>query len=109
MLLPTCPSVTEKYIHRTSAEYENSGYGIPLLGIPASLPKKNEKMSMVKRGCSTAHVAPRAACLYRMITSRHARKYKISRARHNSEIHSRIGHLPGFHNSENAGPMPRTK
>src|SRR6266403_1845407 len=49
-LLPTCASVTEKYVHSNSAEYENSGYGTPSLGIPASRPKKKVNVTMVNSG-----------------------------------------------------------
>ena len=62
-LLPTCESVTEKYVHSSKAEYENSGYGTPSLGMPASFPKKKANVIMVKRGCSSAQATPSAACL----------------------------------------------
>jgi hypothetical protein len=46
-----------------SPQNANTGYATPWEGIPASLPKKTEKMSTATSGWITTHATPRTVCL----------------------------------------------
>src|SRR5258705_8972819 len=66
--LPTtdiAPPVTAvaKYVHGTSAENENSGYGKPSDGTCARRPRNTANTAIVSTGCRTAHAAPSVVCL----------------------------------------------
>lgn len=47
---PADDNAPVKYVQGTSAEYENTGYGIPSLGILANLPKNMVNTTIEKNG-----------------------------------------------------------
>ena len=56
-------SAVAKYVQGTSAAIENTGYGIPSEGMPASRPKKMVNTTIVRTGWRIAQPAPSAVCL----------------------------------------------
>src|SRR5690349_16004546 len=83
-LLPAMRITFEKNVHGNNPAYTKIGYGKPSEGTFASAPKKIENTIIFITGCTMAHDAPIAVCLYRTFTLRHARKYNKSRYAYSS-------------------------
>lgn len=58
----------EKNTHGSNAPYENSGYGIPSLGVFAMYENTTVNTMTFATGCRINHVIPKADCLNRACT-----------------------------------------
>src|SRR3989338_9729487 len=95
-LLPAIRITFEKNVHGSNPAYTKIGYGNPSDGTLANAPKNMENTIMFIKGCTIAHAAPIAVCLYRTFTFLQARKYSNSLYANNSFKFNADNPLRGF-------------